>query len=91
GTLPLNDARWIVCTVRDGPMIRMMISSLDAAGHQCKLAMAAPDLAAARALTEAGVDLVLRPYADAADAATHLLLEALDADTRAAPLVVGAN
>ncbi len=91
GTLPLNDARWIVCTVRDGPMIRMMISALAATGHRCKLAMAAPDATAARGLADAGVDLVLRPYADAADAATHRLLDVLDNDSELAPLAVGAN
>ncbi|MEM1186935.1 MAG: cation:proton antiporter [Pseudomonadota bacterium] len=91
GTLPLQDARWIVCTVRDGPMIRMMISSLATAGHRCRLAMAAPDVCAAQALISAGVDLVLRPYADAADAATQQLLEVLARDNQSTPLVVGAN
>ncbi len=78
-SLALDRASWIVCTVRDGPMIRMLLTSLDDLGHRAKLAMAAPDGTAAEQLKTAGVDLVLTPYGDAAEAATQRLLMELPA------------
>jgi Kef-type K+ transport system membrane component KefB len=75
-TLPLNEARWLVCTVRDAALLRMMLGALRRVGHRCRLAVAAPDDASQRELEAAGVDLVLTPYADAATSAGRQLFAA---------------
>jgi len=78
-TLPLQETRWLVSTVRDASQIRLLWSSLEVAGHRCKLAIAASDEAMAQWLEERAVDLVMTPYADAAEKAFAQLSSAITA------------
>ena len=72
-TLPLNEAKWLVCTIREGAVTRLMREGLERLGHQCKLAMTSPSEMLATRQSEQGLDLVLTPYTDAAVKATQRL------------------
>ena len=73
--------RWVVSTVRDRSINRLLLQALRQHNYTGKVAMATSSQQDARMLTDAGVDLVLIPYADAArEAATRL---------RAAPAATG--
>ena len=76
-TLPLQDAKWLVSTVRNTAQVRLMQASLRSVGHGCRLAIAAPDKATYDLLQLDGVDIVLMPYQDAAAAALSELLAVL--------------
>jgi len=76
-TLPLRRARWLVCTVREDAMLRMMLESLAIVGYSCRLAFAAAEPSAGATARSSDVDLLLTPYADAADAATGQLFAIL--------------
>ncbi|MEE4203963.1 MAG: cation:proton antiporter [Halieaceae bacterium] len=69
-TLPLDEAKWLVCTIREGSVTKLMRASLDRLGHRCKLAMTSPSEMLATKQSEEGIDLILTPYTDAASAAT---------------------
>jgi hypothetical protein len=68
-TLPLAQARWLVCTIRDPEQLRIIVGALKDIGHGCRLALAAANDRVAADLSQRGVDLVLTPYRDAADSA----------------------
>ena len=68
-TLPLEQVKWLVCTVRDPAQQRLMVSALRQHSIDCRLAVAASDDQAAEWLADQGVDIIMRPYADAAEIA----------------------
>ncbi|EAQ98816.2 cation:proton antiporter [Congregibacter litoralis] len=72
-TLPLNEAEWLIFTVRDAGLIKMAIESLRQVGHECGLIIAAPDRESSAWLRQHNVDLILMPYRDAADSALRQL------------------
>lgn len=76
-TLPLNEAKWLVCTVREGPATKLMRQGLERLGHNCKLAMTSPSEMLSTAQSESGIDLLMTPYAAAADAAIEKLEQAM--------------
>ena len=76
-TLPLQDAKWLVSTMRNTEQVRLMQASLRSVGHGCRLAIAVPDKATYERLQHDGVDIVLMPYQDAAAAALSKLLAVL--------------
>jgi Kef-type K+ transport system membrane component KefB len=76
-TLPLQEVRWVISTVRDVAQVKMIWRSLQEAGHQGSLAMAAPDSATADWLHARDVELVMRPYEDAAESALRRLSQVL--------------
>lgn len=78
--LPLNRVRWIISTTSDHETgvthedTRIaMISTLRKFGYQGKIAVTSQRGAALERLKEAGADLILFPFQDAADQAVELL------------------
>ncbi len=64
--LPLHETRWVISTLRRLDPNLQLISAFRHAGHPCRIAVAADDDEVARALSEAGADLVFRPLHEAA-------------------------
>ncbi len=80
GSLPLTRIRWAVSTVPSlAPGLthddhrRTLIQALHAAGFDGKIAVTSHTEAEGEALKEAGADLILEPFQDAADRAVELL------------------
>lgn len=65
-TLPLQQASWVVSTIRDPMVNRMLLHGLRQQGFAGKVAIAVSHHRDARRFEKEGVDLVLVPYADAA-------------------------
>lgn len=76
GSLPLDQVRWVVSTVRDGHTNRALLQALRQRGYRGRIAMAVHRQAEAETLQAAGVDLVLIPYRDAALEAVSRLMQA---------------
>ncbi len=81
-SLPLNQARWVVCTA---PRMETNLSVLRAVrqyGFDGKVAVTAHHNLDAEKLRDAGADLVLLPFVDAANDAAKVLLakDAVDAE-----------
>lgn len=66
-TLPLNNVRWLIFTVRDAGLIKMAVDGLKEVGHTCGLVIAAPDQGTSKWLQGQNIDLILMPYVDAAE------------------------
>jgi Kef-type K+ transport system membrane component KefB len=76
GTLPLHKAKWVVSTLRDTDIDRTLIQAVRQHGFRGQVAVAAHTVADLKALENSDVDLILVPYADAAQtAAAHILEE----------------
>lgn len=75
-TLPLDRARWVVSTVRDASINRMLLHGLAQQGFPGRTAIAAAGRADANAFREKGVDLALVPYEDAAQEAAGRIMPA---------------
>jgi Kef-type K+ transport system membrane component KefB len=74
GTLPLNQAQWVVSTI---PQIDVNLALLDALhhyGYSGQKAVTAHSKSDAEILKESGADLILSPFADAAKEAADLLI-----------------
>jgi Kef-type K+ transport system membrane component KefB len=79
-TLPLHDVRWAISTMpahaasvtHDDPRIAIT-QALRAAGFRGRIAVTTHHSADAAALRDAGADLVLEPFQDAADRAVELI------------------
>lgn len=80
-SLPLKQTRWVVSTVRDRAINRMLLHGLKQCDFQGKVAIATSSRQQVRELNEAGVDLVLIPYADAAKEASDWLMAKLNSRT----------
>jgi len=65
-TLPLDQARWVVSTLRDPSINRMLLHGLRQQGFPGKVAIAVSQRRDIQWFEQQGVDLVLVPYADAA-------------------------
>ena len=80
--LPLRHANWLVMAVpehetgltHDDPRLTL-VKEARSQGYQGRVALAAHHEATARALDDAGADLVLLPYRDAAAAAAGMILD----------------
>ncbi|MEX0731468.1 MAG: cation:proton antiporter family protein [Aquisalimonadaceae bacterium] len=66
-TLPLGAARWVVATMPILDTNLMMIDALRSSGYSGRIAVTAHDQATADRLAQAHPDLVLLPFADAAE------------------------
>lgn len=75
-TLPLQKVSWIVSTARERDVNMAMLQTLKREGFVGKIAVTASNNRDAALLASAGADLVLRPFADAANQAVDWLLEA---------------
>jgi Kef-type K+ transport system membrane component KefB len=82
-SLPLARARWVVSTVRERHVSQALIHTLRSLGYGGRIAVTAHGPAEAARLRQAGADLVMIPYADAArEAADRLLGQAPPAMTQ---------
>ncbi|KAA9005751.1 cation:proton antiporter [Histidinibacterium aquaticum] len=79
--LPLSTTRWVVSAVPEHDTglthtdpRRGLIGAVRDAGYQAGIAVTAQREAAAPALKDAGADIVLTPYSDAASAAARMIL-----------------
>lgn len=79
-SLPLSRAKWVVSTVRDRYITRMLLNGLREQGYRGKVAVSASSRRDAREFEEMGVDLVLVPYADAARETADRLMPSLRRD-----------
>ena len=87
--LPLAEARWVVCATPDLDTGRMLLRQLQDHGFAGKVAVTSRTAQDAEALTQEGADLVLRPFADAAEQAADALTSAMDQLVAAAPEAIG--
>ena len=74
-TLPLREARWVISTMPQREINLTLLHALRAHGYQGRVALAAHNRLDADYLQAANVDLVLMPFADAADKAVLTLDE----------------
>ena len=74
--LPVNRARWIVCSARDRNLNLSLLALLKARHYQGRVALTAGDEQEAQHLERSGVHVVLRPFRDAAEQAADELTEA---------------
>ncbi len=74
-TLPLKKVAWVVSTARERDVNMAMLKTLKREGYAGKIAVTASNNHDAAILHSAGADLVLRPFADAANQAVDWLLE----------------
>lgn len=75
-SLPLSRVNWVVSTLRDPAINRTLLQGLRHQGYAGKVALAVASRREAEPFEEAGVDLVLVPYADAAREAADRLCPA---------------
>ncbi len=75
GTLPLEQATLVVSTLRDRVLNRALLQGLQQQGFRGKVAVSTSTLQEAEAFRQEGVDLVLLPYADAANEAAGKLIQ----------------
>jgi Trk K+ transport system NAD-binding subunit len=75
--LPVDQARWVVSTVRDRDLNVGLLKALKARRYNGRVALTARDENEAQDLLAAGADAVLRPFVDAAESAVEYLSEAL--------------
>jgi len=74
-SLPLARARWVVSTVRDRGINRMLLHGLRQQDYKGKVAVSTASRQDARAFEQEGVDMVLIPYDDAAREAAERLMD----------------
>lgn len=72
-SLPLNRAQWVVSTIPASSTNLSLLHALRSHGYAKQLALAAYTVRDADAFKQAGADIVLIPFADAAERAVELL------------------
>jgi Kef-type K+ transport system membrane component KefB/Trk K+ transport system NAD-binding subunit len=77
--LPLEQARWVVSTVRDRDLNLTLLKALAERGFGGRIAIAARDEEEALIFRSSGAHVVLRPFRDAAEQAADALTEAMHA------------
>ncbi|WP_303909435.1 cation:proton antiporter [Thiohalomonas denitrificans] len=75
-TLPLEQVRWVVSTIRQREINRALLQTLRQRGYQGKVALSGETGEEAEVLRGFGADMVLIPYADAAREAADRLMAA---------------
>ncbi|MFV1922561.1 MAG: cation:proton antiporter [Methylotenera sp.] len=73
-SLPLSQTEWVVSTARDNHVNMLLIYSLRDLAYTGKIAVTAHDRAEVAAFKQAGADLVLVPFSDAAVEAAELII-----------------
>jgi Kef-type K+ transport system membrane component KefB/Trk K+ transport system NAD-binding subunit len=76
--LPLDTARWVVSTAPDVETSRTLLHHLQHRGYRGRVAVACRSADEGERLRVDGADLLLRPYADAAEQAVDALMAASD-------------
>lgn len=77
-SLPLNCASWVVSTVRDRELNKILLHLLRGRRYEGKIALSARDEEEANIYSSGGAHVVLRPFSDAAEEAADSLTEAID-------------
>ncbi len=72
-SLPLENIKWVVSTLRDSQINRMLLTGLRQQGYQGKTAFAVTSRHDQARFEKEGVNIVLEPYADAAKEAVEKL------------------
>ena len=75
GSLPLSQVQWVVSTAKERHVNQSLIHTLRNVGYAGRIAVTAHGPIEIRELENAGADLVLVPYADAAREAADRLVE----------------
>jgi hypothetical protein len=81
-TLPLASVRWVVGALPQAAAHRALLHALRAVGYRGRIAVVARDADAEHGLPAPRVDMVLRPFEDAADHAARQLTETLREENR---------
>lgn len=76
-TLPLTHIQWVVSTVRDRSINRMLLHGLRQQNYRGRIAIATSNQRDAQIFDQEGVDIVLMPYTDAAREAAVRLMSGL--------------
>lgn len=71
--LPLSAAKWVVCSIRNTNVTRLLTAGLKQLGYRGVVALTADDQTTAADLTEAGADMVFVPFEDSAVKAVDLI------------------
>lgn len=79
-SLPLARTQWVISTAREQHVSRILIHTLRNLGYAGRIAVTAHHQNEIAGLEQAGADLVLIPFADAAREATDRLFEEADLD-----------
>jgi Kef-type K+ transport system membrane component KefB/Trk K+ transport system NAD-binding subunit len=87
--LPLGGATWVVSTAPEIETSRVLLRHLKERGYAGKVAVACRTAEDAEQLRIEGADLLLRPFADAAEQAVDALLSGMDRLSRIASSAVG--
>ncbi|MCF6217418.1 MAG: cation:proton antiporter [Gammaproteobacteria bacterium] len=74
-SLSLDNVEWVICTARERHVSHSLIHTLQDLGYQGRIAVTAHSVTEAGRLEQAGADLVMVPYADAAGEAVDRLLQ----------------
>lgn len=73
-TLPLSSTVWVVSTVRDRSINRVLLNGLRQNNYRGKVAIASANQRDASLFQDDGIDIILVPYADAAKEAADKLM-----------------
>ncbi|CAN5485329.1 MAG: cation:proton antiporter [Acidobacteria bacterium] len=76
--LPLDDVKWVVSTAPDLDTSQVLLHHLRTRGYDGKVAVSARSADDGDLLRLKGVDVLLRPYADAAEQAADAITSAMD-------------
>jgi Kef-type K+ transport system membrane component KefB/Trk K+ transport system NAD-binding subunit len=87
--LPLDDVKWVVSTTPDTETGRVLLRHLQERGYRGKVAVACRTADDGDMLRLQGADVLLRPYADAAEQAADAVTTALDRLTAVAGATPG--
>jgi Trk K+ transport system NAD-binding subunit len=77
GQLPLEKARWVLCTIRDRQINLALFNLLADAGFKGRVALAAGAPSQAQEYQQLGAHLVLQPFNDAAEQAVEAVTGAV--------------
>ena len=87
--LPLDDVKWVVSTTPDTETGRVLLRHLQERGYRGKVAVACRTADDGDMLRLQGADVLLRPYADAAEQAADAVTTAMDRLTAVASATPG--
>ncbi len=87
--LPLDDVNWVVSTAPDIETSRVLLHHLEERGFRGKVAVACRTADEGDTLRLDGADVLLRPYADAAEQAVDAITTAMDRLTAVATATQG--
>ena len=73
--LPLATVKWVVCSIRDANVARVLTAGLKQHGYRGIIALTANDDSEAASLREAGANLIFAPFRDSATQAVDLMHE----------------